>query len=229
MVETALALVTREALDRVERDVHQIIAALLMLAEHHAATPVLARSLAQPVSVTSFGLKCMLWAAPLIRSLQRLQTTAANACSVQLGGLGGMREQMKGAGSQVVAHMATALNLQARPYACDTQRDEWVALGCEMALLVGSLGKMSADLSRMCQFEVNELERSSPDERAGGVSVMPSQAGKKDTTAACLVALTAAQRVPQSMAALLAAMPQEHESAPGNWPALLAEWPTLVM
>jgi 3-carboxy-cis,cis-muconate cycloisomerase len=43
------------------------------------------------------------------------------------------------------------------------------------------------------------------------------------------VALAAAQRAPQRVAALLAAMPQEHERALGNWQAELAEWPGLVM
>ncbi|MFL6665073.1 MAG: hypothetical protein ACJ8G7_23115 [Rhizobacter sp.] len=42
-----------------------------------------------------------------------------------------------------------------------------------------------------------------------------------------MVALAAAQRAPQRVAALLAAMPQEHERGLGNWQAELAEWPGL--
>ncbi|MES2363359.1 MAG: lyase family protein [Pseudomonadota bacterium] len=228
VVDTALALITREALGMIEKDVHKAVAALLQLAERHAADPVLARTLMQPASVTSFGLKCAGWAAPLVRSLQRLQSTAAKALSLQLGGAVGTLAQMKKGnkklGPQVIALMAADLKLKEAPFAWHTQRDEWVALACEMALLVGSLGKVARDISLMVQFEVGELAEPLEPGR-GGASVMPH----KRNPVSCMVALAAAQRVPQRVAALLATMPQEHERALGNWQAELAEWPGLLM
>jgi 3-carboxy-cis,cis-muconate cycloisomerase len=99
-----------------------------------------------------------------------------------------------------------------------------VALGCELGLLVGSLGKIAKDISLMGQYEVGELAEPSEPGR-GGSSAMPH----KRNPVACMVALAAAQRAPQRVAALLAAMPQEHERALGNWQAELAEWPGLLM
>jgi 3-carboxy-cis,cis-muconate cycloisomerase len=228
VIDTALALVTRNALDLIEADVNKAVAALLALAQRHAADPVLARTLMQPASVTSFGLKCAGWAAPLVRSLQRLQSSAGNALSVQLGGAVGTLAQMKkngkDVGSQVIALMATELKLKAPAFTWHTQRDEWVALGCELGLLVGSLGKIAKDISLMGQYEVGELAEPSEAGR-GGSSAMPH----KRNPVACMVALAAAQRAPQRVAALLAAMPQEHERALGNWQAELAEWPGLLM
>ena len=228
VVDTALALITREALGMIAKDVHKTAAALLALAGRHAADPVLARTFMQPASVTSFGLKCAGWAAPLVRSLQRLQATAANALSVQLGGAVGTLAQMKKGnkrlGPQVIALMAADLKLKEAPFAWHTQRDEWVALACEMALLTGSLGKIARDIALMAQFEVGELAEPLEPGR-GGASVMPH----KRNPVSCMVALAAAQRVPQRVAALLATMPQEHERALGNWQAELAEWPGLLM
>ncbi len=228
VIDTALALVTRNALNLIEADVHKAVQALLALARRHAADPVLARPLLQPASVTSFGLKCAGWAAPLVRSLQRLQASAGNALSVQLGGAVGTLAQMQKAGKnlgpQVIAHMATELNLKAPSSTWHTQRDEWVALGCELGLLVGSLGKMAKDIALMGQYEVGEVAEPSEPGR-GGSSAMPH----KRNPVACMVALAAAQRAPQRVAALLAAMPQEHERALGNWQAELAEWPGLLM
>lgn len=228
VVDTALALITREALGMIEKDVHKAVAALLVLAGRHAADPVLARTFMQPASVTSFGLKCACWAAPLVRSLQRLQFAAAKALSLQLGGAVGTLAQMKKGskklGPQVIALMALDLKLKEAPFAWHTQRDEWVALGCEMALLVGSLGKVARDISLMVQFEVGELAEPLEPGR-GGASVMPH----KRNPVSCMVALAAAQRVPQRVAALLATMPQEHERALGNWQTELAEWPGLLM
>ncbi|MES2978515.1 MAG: 3-carboxy-cis,cis-muconate cycloisomerase [Pseudomonadota bacterium] len=224
VIDTALALVTRDALRLIEGDVGKCIVALLALAEKHAADPILARTLMQPASVTSFGLKCAGWAAPLVRSLQRLQNKSAAALSVQLGGAVGTLAQMKGHGPRVAGLMGAELGLRAPSITWHTQRDEWVTLGCELGVLVGSLGKMARDISLMGQYEVNEVAEPSEAGR-GGSSAMPH----KRNPVACMVTLAAAQRAPQRVAALLAAMPQEHERALGNWQAELAEWPGLVM
>ena len=224
VIDSALALVTRDALRLIEADVNKAVAALLALAQRHAADPMLARTLMQPASVTSFGLKCAGWAAPLLRSLQRLQVSSATALSLQLGGAVGTLAQMKGRGPQVLALMAADLKLRAPLFSWHTQRDEWVALGCELGLLVGSLGKIAKDISLMGQFEVGEVAEPTAPGR-GGSTAMPH----KSNPVACMVALAAAQRTPQRIAALLAAMPQEHERALGNWQAELAEWPGLLM
>jgi 3-carboxy-cis,cis-muconate cycloisomerase len=224
VIDTALALVTRKALRLIEADVHKAVATLLALAQRHAADPMLARTLMQPASVTSFGLKCAGWAAPLVRSLQRLQVSAGHALRVQLGGAVGTLAQMQGKGPQIMARMAFDLKLKAPTSAWHTQRDEWVALGCELGLLVGSLGKMAKDIVLLGQYEVGEAAEPSEPGR-GGSSAMPH----KRNPVASMVALAAAQRAPQRVAALLAAMPQEHERALGNWQAELAEWPALLM
>ena len=224
VIDTALSLVTRDALALVQADVQIAIDALLALAERHVADPILARTLLQPASVTSFGLKCAGWVAPLIRSQQRLQVAASNALCVQLGGAVGTLAQMKAHGPEVIALMAADLQLKAPMATWHTQRDEWVALGCELGLLVGSLGKIARDISLMGQFEVNEVSEPTEPGR-GGSSAMPH----KRNPVACMVALVAAQRAPQRVAALLAAMPQEHERALSHWQTELAEWPGLLM
>jgi len=224
VIDTALSLVTRDALALVQADVQITIDALMALAEKHAVDPILARTLLQPASVTSFGLKCAGWVAPLIRSQQRLQVASANALCVQLGGAVGTLAQMKAQGPEVIALMAADLQLKAPMATWHTQRDEWVALGCELGLLVGSLGKIARDISLMGQFEVNEVSEPTEPGR-GGSSAMPH----KRNPVACMVALVAAQRAPQRVAALLAAMPQEHERALSHWQTELAEWPGLLM
>lgn len=222
VIDTALALCTRDALALLDADVRVAIDALLRLAEQHVDTPILARTLMQPGSVTSFGLKCANWAAPLVRSRGRLQALAKNALSVQLGGAVGTLAQMKGQGAAITAAMAQALGLRAPDAVWHTQRDEWVALGCEVGILVGSFGKIARDVALMGQYEVGEVAEPAEPGR-GGSSAMPH----KRNPVAAMVALAAAERAPQRVAALLAAMPQEHERALGKWQAELAEWPPL--
>ena len=224
VIDTALAILTQRALRLIERDTQRSVTALHTLAERHAADPVLARTLMQPASVVSFGLKCIGWAAPLVRSLQRLQIAGAHALSVQLGGAAGTNAQMKALGSEVVMRVAAELGLRAAPAVWHTQRDEWVVLGCELGVLVGSLGKVAKDLSLMAQFEVAEVAEPAEAGR-GASSAMPH----KRNPVACMATLAASVRAPQRVAALLAAMPQEHERALGPWQAELAEWPGLLM
>lgn len=223
-IDSAMAMISRDALALIDADVAVSVQALLSLAQSHADTPMLARTLMQPASVTSFGFKCAGWVAPLIRSRDRLRAAAPRALKLQLGGAVGTLASMRDHAEQVVALMATELGLT-RPLACwHNQRDEWVALGCELGLLAGSLGKIARDIALMSQFEVGELAEPSEQGRGG-----PDNMPHKRNPVASMVAIATAQRAPQRVAALLAAMPQEHERALGAWQAELAEWPLLMM
>ena len=223
-IDTAMALVTRDALDLIALDVRKSADALLAMATLHADTPILARTLMQPASLTSFGFKCVAWAAPLVRSLKRLRAAAPNALQLQLGGTVGTLSSMNGKGARVSELMAQDLGLTLAPMSWHTQRDEWVALGCELGLLTGSLGKIARDIVLMSQFEVGEVAEQVEPGRGG-----PPNMPHKHNPVASMVAIAASQRVPQRVAALLAVMPQEHERAAGAWQAELAEWPQLVM
>ncbi|MFH0129201.1 3-carboxy-cis,cis-muconate cycloisomerase [Variovorax sp. VaC1] len=224
VIDSAMALVTREAVALIETDLAKAADALLRLATTHAETPMLARTLMQPASVTSFGFKCAGWAAPLVRSRIRLRDAAKHALQLQLGGAVGTLAQMKGQGAAVRQRMAKELGLGDPGATWHTQRDEWVALGCELGLITGSLGKIAVDIALLGQYEVAEVAEPSEPGR-GGSSAMPH----KRNPVASMVAIAAAHRAPQRVAALLGAMPQQHERALGAWQAELAEWPQLLM
>ena len=98
VIDTAMALVTRDALALIRTDVNRIITVLLGLAGRYCDTPMLGRTL-----------------------------------------------------------MAQDLSLRTPVASWHAQRDEWVALGCELGLLAGSLGKIAKDIALMSQFEVAEV------------------------------------------------------------------------
>jgi len=224
VVDTALVLATRDALAWIDGDLVRAIRALLALAEAHAARPMLARTLMQPASVTSLGLKCVDWAAPLVRGRLRLHAAAGRALQLQLGGPVGTLAHMRGQGAAVRRRMAQELGLADPGGSWHTQRDEWVALGCELGVVTGSLGKLAGDLALLGQAEVGEVRE--PDEPGRGeATTMPH----KRNPVASMVALAAAQRAPQRVAALLAAMVQQQERALGPLQAEIAEWPQLLM
>jgi 3-carboxy-cis,cis-muconate cycloisomerase len=222
--DSAMALATRGAVRLLDDAVDALCARLLALGDAHRDTPVLARTLLQPAQVTTFGLKVAGWLAPLLRARARLRDAAAGALQLQLGGAVGTLAMLGDRGPAVVAHAAAALGLRAPVRAWHTQRDEWVRLGLEVALLTGSLGKLASDLALMAQGEVGELAEPSGGGR-GASSAMPH----KRNPVASMTALAAATRAPQRAATLLAAMGQQHERGLGNWQAELAEWPALFI
>jgi 3-carboxy-cis,cis-muconate cycloisomerase len=222
VIDTAMALATRRALALLERDLDRLIQALFALADAHGDAPLLARTLLQPAQVVSLGFKVANWLAPLLRGRERLRAQAALALQLQLGGAVGTLSVLGEHGPAVARRMADELGLRLPDAAWHTQRDEWVRLGLEVALLTGSLGKIAADLALMAQGEVGELAEPSGGGR-GGSSAMPH----KRNPVAAMLALAAGQRVPPRVAALLATMAQEHERGLGNWQAELAEWAQL--
>jgi 3-carboxy-cis,cis-muconate cycloisomerase len=222
--DTAMVLVTVEALRLLDQGLADLCGHLQALAERHLATPVLARTLLQPAQVTSFGFKAAGWLAPLVRARARLRGAAAGALQLQLGGAVGTLAVMGEAGPAVAGRLARSLGLKCPAVAWHTQRDEWVRLGVEVAILSGSLGKLAADLALMAQGEVGELAEPSGAGR-GGSSAMPH----KRNPVSSMIALAAATRTPQQAATLLAAMGQQHERGLGNWQAELAEWPALFL
>ena len=185
---------------------------------------MLGRTLLQPAQVISFGFELLAWLAPLVRSRERLQAAARRALQLQLGGAVGTLAVMGEKGRDVARRMADDLGLALPPGAWQTQRDDWLALGCEVGILCGAVGKIARDVSLLAQAEIGEVAEPSGAGR-GGSSAMPH----KRNPVSSMVALTAALRAPHRVAALLAAMPQEHQRGLGNWQAELAEWAGLFI
>ena len=228
VIDTAMVLATRRALALIDVRLCDLINALFGLAHRHGDAPLLGRTLMQPAQVISFGFKLVSWVAPLVRGRERLARAGQAALQLQLGGAVGTLSVMGDAAGAVADHMAAALQLGRPLGAWHTQRDEWVALGCEVGVLCGSLGKIAKDISLLAQGEIGEVAEpsgSTSGEQRGGSSAMPH----KRNPVASMIALAAATRAPHRVAALLAAMPQEHERGLGNWQAELAEWPGLFM
>jgi len=224
VIDTSMVLATKRAVALIDVRLLDLVRAIAALAERHRDTPMLGRTLLQPALVISVGFKLVSWAAPLARGRQRFALAAARALKLQLGGAVGTLSVMGDKGPAVAQRMAEQLQLVAAPGNWHTQRDEWVALGCEAGLLAGTLGKIAKDISLLAQGEVAEVAEPSGGGR-GGSSAMPH----KRNPVASMIALAAALRTPHRVAALLAAMPQEHERGLGNWQAELAEWPGLFM
>jgi len=224
VIDTAMVLVTQEAMGLIGADLDRLIDALAALAERHLETPMLGRTLMQSAEVVSFGHEVIGWLAPLVRCRARLRAAREAALQLQLGGAVGTLAALGDKGPAVARRVGERLGLAVPAGAWHAQRDAWVALGCSVAVLCGTLGKIGRDLALLAQGEVGEVFEARQAGR-GTSSAMPH----KRNPVAAMVAIAAATRAPHQAATLLAAMPQAHQRGLGDWQAELAVWPSLFM
>jgi 3-carboxy-cis,cis-muconate cycloisomerase len=218
-IDTGLVLQIRGGLAAIEPDLQRLTAALATSMETHAKTVMIGRTLLQQAVPVTFGLKAAGWLAAVGRTRARLAEAGRAAQVLQFGGAAGTLAALGDRGLDVAAALAKELDLALPDLPWHGHRDRLVDLACALGLLVGTLGKMARDLSLLMQTEVAEAFEPMGQDR-GGSSTMPH----KRNPIACAVALAAATRVPNLVATLLAAMPQEQERGLGGWHA---EWETL--
>lgn len=224
VLDTAWVVCARKAVLIVEQDLQRGCRSAVSHARRYAGAPMLARTLLQPAAVTTVGFKCAQWAHALARARRRLVDTADESLAVALGGAVGNLAAYGEAGPKLRAELARALGLRDPGSTWHALRGDWVALAADGALAAGTMAKIARDIALMTQAEIGEAAEP-PAPGRGGSTAMPH----KRNPVLCMRVVAAAEAVPGVLAALLAAMPQEHERALGNWQAELAHYPDLLI
>lgn len=219
ILDTALVLQLGDALPALQADLLALGHACAALAHDHRDTPMVARTWLQHALPTTFGLKAAGWLDALRRDLARLDAAQRHAGALQFGGAAGTLASLGASAPAVARELAAELRLDLPALPWHAQRDRLVEVATSLGMLTGTLGKIARDLSLMMQTEVAEAAEPSGPGR-GGSSTMPH----KRNPVGCAAVLSAAVRMPQLVATMLAGMVQEHERALGGWQA---EWDTL--
>ena len=223
VLDTALILCLKPCLVDADQVLARSVSRLAAHARRHASTVMLGRTLMQPATPITAGVKIARWAAALHRCRLRLAETRERALCIQLGGAVGTLDAIGGTRAMVRNGLAMRLRLH-EAHAWQEQRDELVRLMTELAVVTTTVGKIARDVSLLSQAEVGEMLESAPVKGVGGSSAMPH----KRNPVACLQALTAAARVPGLLATVLAGSVGEHERALGGWQAELVTIPELL-
>ena len=217
VIDSALVLELRAAIDALIADLDRAIAGFATLAARHRRTATVARTWMQHAVPMPFGLKLAGYAAALARSRERLQRLRREALVLQFGGAAGTLAALGDRGLEVAERLAALLDLPLPEAPWHSHRDRLAEVAAAFAILTGTCGKIARDVSLLMQTEVAEaFEPAAPGR--GGSSTMPH---KRNPTAAA-TALAAATIAPNLLATICAAQVQEHERALGGWQA---EWP----
>ena len=219
VVDTAMMLVTRRALDLMVADLSAAADACASLVERHRGSIEPGRTLLQQALPLTFGLKAAGWLASLDGALVELARIRERELAVQFGGAVGTLASLGARGLDVAAELADQLGLPAPDLPWHTVRLRPARIAAALGATLGVTGKIGRDVVLLAQTEVAEVSEGGGAGR-GGSSTMPHK--RNPVGAIGLVAC--AQRGPGLVATMFAAMAQEHERGAGTWQA---EWETL--
>jgi 3-carboxy-cis,cis-muconate cycloisomerase len=207
VLDTATALVARDAGALVLDELKGLAAACATLADRYRGTVMAARTLLQQAVPTTFGLKAAGWLVGVVHARGRLEP--ALQLPVELGGAGGTLAALGDRGLDVLRAYAEELGLQDPVLPWHTRRLRVAELGSSLAVAASFVGKIALDVALLAQTEVGEVRE--PAE--GGSSTMPHKRNPVGST----LARACAARARAAAAELLAAVEQEHERAAGAW------------
>lgn len=234
VLDSALMLLARNAVAALLGDVHSTTTALASLAEQHADTLCVGRSLTQHSLPVTFGLRAAQWFHGLAAAARKLESVQL---PVQTGGAAGTlasgtvlvetsrgtgtssgREAGRIPGSAVSAldlsdRLAAQLGLSPTPAPWHTNRFAVTSLGDALAGVTDALGKIAADILFLSRPEVAEVA----EPRAAGRGVSSAMPQKQNPVLSVLVR-SAALQAPNLAAQLHHAAASFNDERPdGAW------------
>jgi len=216
IMDTAVVLQLRAALDLVDADIAQMRRILGELAKRYRDTPMAGRTHLQQALPITFGYKAAIWRAMFDRHAERLSQLRPRVLVVQFAGAAGTLASLGDRGLDVQKALAEELGLAVPASTWHVARDGFAEAVNLLGLITGSLGKIAYDVMLMMQNEVGEAYEPFVTGR-GASSTMPQ---KRNPISSELM-LAAGKAVRQHAGLMLDAMVQDFERATGPWHA---EW-----
>ena len=147
----------RQARPLLERHHGRLVKALRTLADDHADTVMLGRTLLQPAPPVTFGLKAAGWYAACVARMGAASQAAFDEPLVlQFGGASGTLAALGDRGLEVATELGRELGLTVPDAPWHAHRDRLAALMAACAVYAGALGKIATDIALLMQAEVAE-------------------------------------------------------------------------
>jgi 3-carboxy-cis,cis-muconate cycloisomerase len=213
ILDTAAALVARDATALVADEFDAVARLCAELADTHRSTVMAGRTLLQQAVPITFGLKAASWIVGAVHARERI---VAARLPAQLGGAAGTLAPLGDRGVDVLQVFAKELDLPEPVVPWHTRRLPVAELGAALAIAGGFVAKIALDVALLAQSEVAEVREAAD----GGSSTMPHKRNPVGSTLARACAL----RAQAAAGVLTGALAQEHERAAGAWHA---EWAAL--
>jgi 3-carboxy-cis,cis-muconate cycloisomerase len=220
IMDSGTVLQVRAGLALIREELLAIVAALAAQAERHRHTVMAGRTHLQHALPVTFGLKCAIWAQPLLAHIGRLDQLRPRVEVVSFFGAAGTLASLGTQGVAVMEALAADLGLGAPAAPWHVCRDGLAEAVSYLGLVCGSLAKIATDIILLAQTEVAEVSEPYVPGR-GSSSTMP----QKRNPIASEYILAAARTVQALVPVMMGAMAQDHERATGPWQAEMLALP----
>ncbi|MBS7652929.1 MAG: adenylosuccinate lyase [Candidatus Bathyarchaeia archaeon] len=158
IVDTALALQIRDALEVLERDLKELLRALVEQAEAHKKTLCMGRTHGQHAIPTTYGMKFAIWACEVSRHLERLGECRRRALVGKMSGAVGTMAGFGPEGFEIQKLTMEKLGLKPADITNQVvQRDIHAELQCLLALIAGTLDKIGREIRNLQRTEISEV------------------------------------------------------------------------
>ncbi len=214
IMDTATVLQCRDGLALIRADLLLLLDALTTQAAFHRHSVMAGRTHLQQALPTTFGLKCAIWAQPLIAHVTRIDQLRPRLEQVSFAGAAGTLASLGDQGIAVMEGLAAELGLHAPPGPWHVCRDGLAEAVGLLGLICGSLAKFATDTILLSQTEIGEMAEPYVAGR-GASSTMP----QKRNPIASEYILAGARGVQALVPLMQGAMAQDHERATGPWQA----------
>jgi adenylosuccinate lyase len=156
VVDTALAMLIRDACSLVREDLAALLAVVREQAQRHKHAPMIGRTHGVHAEPMTFGLKLALWFAELKRDAARLERAREGISVGKLSGAVGTFSHLPPAVEQTVCER---LGLVAAPISSQVlQRDRHAEVMTTLAVIASTLEKIATEIRALQKTEVRELE-----------------------------------------------------------------------
>ncbi len=224
IVDTALVLQLRDALNLVERDLIAVGDALAAKARTYRGTVMAGRTYLQQALPITFGYKCAVWLAPLAAHRRRLAELCRRLLVVQFGGAVGTLASLGAKGRAVTEGLARELDLAAPRSPWHANREAMAETAAVLGLVCGSLAKFATDVILLSQTEVGEAGEPAEEGR-GGSSTLPQ---KRNPVASAYI-VACARGVHALVPLMFQALAGDHERSTGAWQSEILALPQICV
>ncbi|MEW6215515.1 MAG: adenylosuccinate lyase [Nitrospirota bacterium] len=156
ILDTALALIMREASDIIIKDIQELMDVLKRQAYKYKDTPMIGRSHGVHAEPMTFGLKFALWYEDMRRNLERMKGAKE---IISVGKLSGAVGTFSNIPPAIEEKVCKKLGLRPEPVATQiVQRDRHAEYLVTLALIAASIEKITVEIRHLQRSEVLEVE-----------------------------------------------------------------------
>jgi adenylosuccinate lyase len=174
IIDTAMALQLKDAVDLIETKLNNLEETLMEKAEQHKGTVMMGRTHGQHALPITLGFKFAVWMRENARHIQRLRECRER---VLVGKMSGAVGTQAGLGPHAIKIQRLVMKrLGVKPAQISTQivqRDRYAELICLLAIIASTLDKMATEVRELQRPEIGEVSEPFEQKRQVGSSTMP--------------------------------------------------------